>query len=841
MGSSFATRPAILAPGRPGLSHADLQNQVQAIARYLLDAGVPPGGVVIVVESDGADLLPLFLGITAIGACAPVNPALSRSELEFHLPDIDADAIIVRDKASQAGLLGRVLSLKVFEAAEFRQLTLPADAPALPKPDADAEALLLHTSATTGRPKLVPLSHRHLRGMAANAIEAFGLTAHDRFLSLMPLFHLQGLISSIAQLSVGGSVVCTPGFDAPRFSQWVEEYRPTWYTAGPALHAAILPVAQAHEDDLRRANLRFARSIGARLAPHLLEELERALSAPVLEGYGLTETGTVTSNPLPPGQRKPGSAGLARGAEVAILDASGKPLPARTHGQIAVRGPAVFSGYRDNELATSQSFHDGWFLTGDLGWLDEDGYLFIDGRLKEMINRGGEKVLPGEIDDVLLSYPGVARAAAFALPHPTLGEDVAAAVVVRAGAQVDPAGLRRYASAHLAPFKVPRRLFFVDSIPVGATGKPKRGELSERMASLQADFVPPGAGTEARLAVIWQRLLNLPRVGRHDDFFALGGDSFAMTLLMAELAEEFGDSTAKFDESEFFARADIATLARLLDGGGPSHAQPLAQRPPYVVLQREGARRPFFCIPGADENPYYFRELAQFVGEDQPFYVIRDPQPLEQRGRLSVEQTAARFLGYLRSVQPAGPYLLGGHCFGGIVAFEVARQLHAIGEEVARLVLFEVPTPGYPRLRQTWKGYGRVALDLVRGRRRVGSRDALSHVRIVSVLAGGKLRDAGLRLLRRTRAAHLPGEPEHPNVWAARVYAPETHHGHVTCFLAADEPHSHQILENPLLGWRDYVRGPFVVRHTPGRAEAIFRHPHVRTLAAHLRQVLDGA
>lgn len=838
--------PALLSLGHAPLSHGELFDHSRAVATFLLQAGVPRGAAVIVVEPDPAKVLPLFLGISSIGACAPVNPALSRSELEFHLPDIDADAIIVRDKNSPAGLLGRILSLQIFETAQLSAQALRRLRPApFPPPDPDGEALLLHTSATTGHPKLVPLSLRRLEAMTSIAVRAFGLSAADRLLGMMPLFHLQGLMSALAQLAVGGSVVCTPGFDAARFPQWIEQFRPTWYTAGPALHAAILPVARSMTNSPGHHGLRFVRSVGARLSPQLLTNLEQALAVPVLEGYGLTETGTVTSNPFPPGARKPSSAGPAFGAEVVILDSGFAPLPPRRQGQIAVRGPAVFTGYRDNELATRQSFHDGWFLTGDLGWLDEDGYLYIDGRLKEMINRGGEKVLPGEIDDVLMSHPSVARAAAFALPHPTLGEDVAAAVVPRPGCTLDEAALRRYAASHLATFKIPRRLFVVDSLPLGATGKPRRAVLSEQMAGRVSDHRPPVSPLEIRLAGIWQRLLNVPRVGLADDFFALGGDSFAMTLLMTELHEEFGETAARLDESEFFASPDVATLARLIeDCSPPSGKPPVAQRPPYVVLQREGRLQPFFCIPGADENPYYFRELAQFLGEDRPFYVVRDPQPLEQRGRQTVEQVASRFLQYIRTVQPAGPYLLGGHCFGGIVAYEAARQLRDRGDHVARLVLFEVPTPGYPKLLRAWRGYGRVAFDLLLGRKQIRGRDALEHLQVFSSLARRRAQDAGLRLLLGARSSSspgLPGSPEQPNVWAARVYAPRPHHGRVTCFLAADEPHSHQILDNPLLGWRDFVRGEFEIRHTPGRADAIFRHPHVRQLAHQLRHVLDTA
>ena len=328
-----------------------------------------------------------------------------------------------------------------------------------------------------------------------------------------------------------------------------------------------------------------------------------------------------------------------------------------------------------------------------------------------------------------------------------------------------------------------------------------------------------------------------PAVGLHDFFDQLRGGKPRHHRRQNDFA------AARFDEADFFASPDIATLTRLLGGSARPCPRPVAQRPPYVVLQREGTRRPFFCIPGADENAYYFRELAQSLGEDQPFYVLRDPVPPEQRGRLTVEQVAHRFLGHIRTVQPAGPYFLGGHCFGGIVAYEAARQLHEQGERVSRLVLFEVPTPGYPRLHAAWRGYGGVAADFLSGRRRIHARDAFAHLRALSGLVRRRLSDAGLMLLRQSRlwgAAQFPGESGQPNVRAARIYTPKPHHGPVTCFLAADEPHSHLILENPLLGWRDYVRGAFEVRHTPGRAKTFFRHPHVRDLAAQLRTILDS-
>lgn len=823
--------PALLAPGRPALSRSALVRKSAGIAHALAAAGLPAGAVVAAVEPDPYELLPMLLGVSAFGAFAPLNPALTPAELEFHLPDLRPSALIVHSLDSPAAAQGRMQDLRIFETR--RLLALADAAPAAdfpPPPQPDAVALLLHTSATTGRAKLVPLSHRRLQVMADIAARHFELSSRDCLLGMMPLFHLQGLIAALTQFACGGAVVATRGFDAAQFPEWLVAFRPTWYTAGPALHAAILPAARRCRETVRSSSLRFVRSIGARLAPALLGQLEQVLGIPVLEGYGLTETATVACNPLPPGRRKPGSAGPPVGAEIVILGEDGAPLPPGRQGQIAVRGPSVFDGYRDNEEANRLAFRDGWFLTGDLGWLDEDNYLFIGGRLKEMINRGGEKVLPGEVDDALLSHPAVEKAAAFAIPHPTLGEEVAAAVVLRPGAAAPEHELRRHAASLLSPFKVPRRILFLDSLPAGATGKPKRAELAALLASAAPPDLPPETDCERRVARIWERLLNVERPSRHSDFFSLGGDSFALTLLMTELEIEFGPHAAAIDESEFFASPDIATLARLLEGDGGSPRGPaVREKPPAIVLQREGALPPLFCLPGADENPYYFRELAQCLGSGRPFFILRDPRPIHQRGTYTLEQAAARCLESLRSIRPDGPYLLAGHCYGGVLAFETARQLLAAGAPVERLVLFEVPAPGHPKIARHWRRYLRAAAQVLAGRRAVSLRELAEHGKLLARL--------GRRRLPAPAAVAPP--PAHPNVAAMHAYRPKPLSCPVSHFISADETRKTEILDNPLLAWREYVRGPFDVHPTPGPAGSIFRYPHVRALAERLRAVLD--
>jgi acyl-CoA synthetase (AMP-forming)/AMP-acid ligase II len=344
-------------------------------------------------------------------------------------------------------------------------------------------ALVLHTSGTTSRPKLVPLTHRNVCASAHHIAATLELSPMDRCLNVMPLFHIHGLMAAVlASLEAGGSVFCTPGFSALKFFSWLQEADPTWYTAVPTMHQAILARAERNPRILAAARLRFVRSSSSSLPPRVMAELEKTFRAPVIEAYGMTEAAhQMASNPLPPRPRKPGTVGVAAGPEVAVMDEEGRILPAGSPGEVVIRGPNVTPGYQANPGANATSFTHGWFRTGDQGVLDPDGYLTITGRLKEIINRGGEKISPREVDEVLLDHPAVQQAVAFAVPHPTLGEEVAAAVVLRDGARATEEELRAFASGRLAPFKVPRTLLFLEEIPKGPTGKLQRIGLAAKL------------------------------------------------------------------------------------------------------------------------------------------------------------------------------------------------------------------------------------------------------------------------------------------------------------------------------------------------------------------------
>ncbi len=395
---SAAGAPALLAPGRDPLTFGGMLRQAEAVTATLRGAGVRGYEAVAVVLPDGPELVTTFLGVTAAAVCAPLNPLFREAEIEFCLASIGPAAVIT-DPAlnSPAATVARRMNIPVLEAtagARKAEVRSPDGPPHKGMRHPDGAALLLHTSGTTSTPKLVPLTHANLREMAGNTQRILGLTAADRFFGMMPLFHLQGLMSALAQLAAGGSVVCTSGFKAERFLDWLQEFRPTWYTAGPALHRATLESARARQDGFARVPLRFVRSIGAAMPPTLLADLETALGVPVLEGYGMTEAGVITSNALGPGEYRAGSTGRSAGLEVAVMDGDGAFLPPDHDGEIVVRGPAVMPGYAGPQTDGS-TFRDGWFRTGDLGRLDAVGFLYITGRLKEIINREARRSCRG--------------------------------------------------------------------------------------------------------------------------------------------------------------------------------------------------------------------------------------------------------------------------------------------------------------------------------------------------------------------------------------------------------------------------------------------------------------
>ena len=487
----------ILAPERRPLTYSRLYGQVVNIVDALNSLGIGRNDRVAIVLPNGPEMAAAFVAIGSGATTAPLNPAYRAEEFRFYLNDLSAKALVVEQGSDSpavavAGELGvPVVELIADDAGPAGAFTLSGSgsgsgggAPAQGGPAEPSDvALVLHTSGTTSRPKIVPLSHANVTASARNIAATLALAPQDRCLNVMPLFHIHGLMAAVlASLSAGASVFCTPGFNALKVFAWMEEARPSWYTAVPTMHQAILARAARNPDAVKATQLRLIRSSSSSLPPQVMAALEETFGAPVIESYGMTEAShQMASNPLPPAPRKPGSVGIAAGPDVRIMDPDGNLLDNGATGEIVIRGENVTGGYEANEKANRESFTDGWFRTGDLGVVDEDGYLTISGRIKEIINRGGEKISPREVDEVLLDHPGVAQVVTFAVPHDKLGEDVAAAIVATEGAVVDAQSIRAFAAERLADMKVPRTILFLEEIPKGATGKLQRIGLAEKL------------------------------------------------------------------------------------------------------------------------------------------------------------------------------------------------------------------------------------------------------------------------------------------------------------------------------------------------------------------------
>ena len=480
---------AIAVPDGPKLTYRRLREEVARTADALAALGVGRQDRVAFVLPNSLETIVVFLAAATAGTAAPLNPAYKEEEFRFYLEDTEAKALIVRPGAAEAArrALPAGAALIECDVDETGTVRLRGDGArsngrTAAAPGADDVALVLHTSGTTSRPKQVPLRQRNLHYSALNIAATYSLAPSDVALCAMPLFHIHGLMAStMATLSSGGIVVVPSRFDPMSFWAVAKDFGVTWYSAVPTIHQMLL-MRNRGERPAGAERLRFIRSSSSALAAETMRELESRFGAPVLEAYGMTEAShQMASNPLPPGEHRAGTVGRETGIKIGIMDEDGGLLPAGTPGEVVIQGPSVIDGYANNPEANAAAFTSGWFRTGDQGRLSDDGYLAIVGRLKEMINRGGEKIAPREIDEVLLQHPAVAEAVAFGTPHEKWGEEVAAAVVLKGEASEKE--LLTFARERLADYKVPRTLFIVEEIPRTATGKIQRRNVAAALNS----------------------------------------------------------------------------------------------------------------------------------------------------------------------------------------------------------------------------------------------------------------------------------------------------------------------------------------------------------------------
>lgn len=825
-----AARPkqeALCALDGRSVTYGELPQHLGAVQQWLVGAGIPFGQVLGLAMTNGVDMAITLLGACLHASLSPLDPDLGTAELRTILLQMGAQGILTdRAYAGKLGPLATELGIPLF-LLPFQEGGKPGalagSGPADVELPPETHVLLLHrTSGTTGTSKRVPLLARNVGIQARNTAESLGLTDRDRIVNVMPIFHMHGFGCLSGTLWSGGTVVCTPGHDGQQYAERVREHRPTWFSASPTILNDILRVHRLDPLLKEEAPYRFIRSLSAAIPLGLAEEIERTMVAPLVEQYGLTEAlSPVIANQPPPGTRKLGSIGKAFRCEVRIVDPQGVEVPAGSVGEITLKGPGVIDGYAEPAEVNAKAWFGTAFRTGDLGFVDDDGWCHITGRSKEEINRGGEKISPYEVEAALSGHPGVKVAAAFAFHHPTLGEEVALAYIPESE-PVLAEDLRRWMLGRIAAFKIPKKFLVVDALPTTATGKVKRYVLAELLRELPlegatetdpnvhmepyeravAQAFAPGSGTEVApeilpanyiqrtVALVWGQELGLERILLTDDFFLLGGDSLSGIRICARLAEMLCCHLGLVD---LFRHPKMHDFALEL-----SHQTVVPRWTNLAPIRLAGDKTPLVCVHG-DEGNY---NVPRLLHADRPFIGFMH-QGEDGRGmpHRTIHGIAQHYADELLDARPDGPYILSGFSMGGVVAFEMAQILRSRGKEVPWLVLFDARGPAF----NWWRYAPRSKLADLRGE--------LLRPRCERYLERGQAIPYNLRnfyIINTYRRA-------------LERYRPLPYEGKVLLIRSKQRAHEPN-------GWQQLLRGEWRTHVLPGEHLTLLREPHVRAV-----------
>jgi acyl-CoA synthetase (AMP-forming)/AMP-acid ligase II/aryl carrier-like protein len=820
--------PALLAPGSEPCSYASLAAHLDATVVALRAALPDTNRIIALALGSDANGCAALVAAMAAGVCAPVDPATSAAEMDAFLAHVHP-ALVIVDEAGLArhgsafahhGVRVARLAGRAGRMAGVFDLNVPAalGPPGDPLVDpASSVVLLLRTSGSTGEPKMVPHTMHRLMHAIDASCALLSIDSGDRCLNARPLYHVHAIVHIIGSSLVGGASIVFPRqIGARALIDGCATWKPTWYSASPALHRDVLAVLQTRSATFEHV-LRFVRSAGAPLDPLVTVAVETALGVPMIEGYGATEAPTVTISPLPPQPQRPGSVGRALGCEVRIVD-----------GEVWARGENVAPAYATRGQAQPIVDDDGWYHTGDVGYLDADGFLFLTGRFSERINVGGVKISPETVERALRAYPGVADAVAFALPHPTLGEHVAAIVVMQPGAAFDGAVLSGYTRRTLPTHAVPNVIRAAGAIQRDGNGKLRRHELATALVrELEAERSAPGrkpADTDSlrhALTRIWEDILERSPIDLEENFFAAGGDSMRSLRLTARVAETFGvdlspDTLLAAPTIDALADAVVAAARR----GKPSR---------LLALRASGSRPALFFYDGdINGGGLYCRFLLDAFGTDQPIYLIR-PAGVFGDDVPAVEAMAEADVALITSVAPAGPYRLAGFCNGGTVAFEVARRLEAAG---ARVDVLALVASSALNARLAWLA------------KLCGGNDTVFRLvrRVANRLRGGSLIEQmpdivrGLSPWTTGKKAHFAG-PEFVRYGERLLhYFPQRYERAIDLIWADDD--YPPLPGDPTMGWGYVTR---VRRHTMRGTHVTMLTDHVGELGVILRRIVDAA
>lgn len=820
--------------------YRDLPHRLAAMQQWLRGEGGMRGEVYGVAMSNGAMLALVLLGASLAASLTPLDAEMGVAELIAVLKHVGARGVIT-DEAHKEKLsaVARELSIRLLVVRQEEGAPLgtlagePVGNATFEHPGPEHVLLLHRTSGTTGTSKRVPLRALNISTQARNTAESLRLTHDDRIVQVMPLFHMHGFGCLTGTLWSGGTVVCTPGHDGSRFPEWVDAFKPTWLSAAPTI---LRDIARAHANDpdlSTRVPLRFVRSLSAAIPMALIEELERTTKAPLVEQYGLTEAlSPVIANVPPPGPRRLGTLGKPFNNEVRIVGEDGEERATGEIGEIVLRGAGVIKGYAEAPDVNARSWFGEWFRTGDLGLVDDDGFVHLTGRLKEEINRGGEKIGPQEVEEAIAGHPGVKAAAAFATPHPTLGEEVTLAYVPVNGA-LEADDLRRWMQERIAPQKVPKRFYALPALPVTATGKIRRTELARIVhegehpslenrttaglteayekavaqalevghdAHVNSDGRNPATYVERVVAMVWGQELGRDRLLLSDDFFLLGGDSLSGVRASVRLSEILG---TKVDLADLFRSPTLGRYAEEIGANGREQ-----RWKNLAPIRTHGHLMPFVCVHG-DEGNY---NLPRLLDHGRPFYGFMHQGEDGQGMRYQTIRSIARhYVNELRDAIPEGPCILAGFSTGGVIAFEMARILRGLGREVPVLVILDARGPKF----NWWLHAPRTKLADLRGE--------FLRPRCERYLRRGEVIPYKLRNFYVINTYRR----------AVERYKPAPYAGDVL-FI-----HSTQREHDPT-GWEDLFQGNVTYRTVEGSHLNILREPNVRELAAVIRRHLEA-
>lgn len=713
----YADKTAIIYEEKQ-ITFRQLRIILDLVNEQLFQFGVSPKDSIVICFPDTIDTLISFLAISRFAVCVPINPSSTRQELTHILDGSKVKHLLLSDQQEIFSEELNPLNVNVIRIKPFIDPDNSVSGWTVPlelSVDANDTALMLHTSGTTSKPKLAPLSHRNLLTSIRNLVSSLELTEHDSCLNMMPPFHIGALLDLLlAPLSLGNTVIIAKSPQPDEFFALMNRHKPSWFQAVPTMLQAMM---KYDSDDAKTyfascQNLAFIRAVSSKLDLTLRKSIEQQFDVPVIEIYGMTETAGVICSP-PKQQIKPSSVGKPVSQSVVILDGEGNQANAGKTGRIIVKGDNVFSGYGllSHEKKTDD-FIDGWFLTGDEGYFDEQGYLFLTGRTKEMINRGGEKIAPLEIDEVAVTYPDVEEVAAFAMPHASLGESVAIAVVSDKMLNVE--HFKQYLSQFLSPYKIPQKIIYLDALPKNKGGKLLRHQLPaliDEQNNTDPEDELPLDGLEQQVADLWKATLQVESIRRNDDFFELGGDSLSTLSFLTALQNCYQCQLSPVDLYDHptldqFKQHLQSVLEQVVQEKQahytdelPSEKSKMLQaylagwkgkrlhKDAWIVgLNTLSSKRPvFWCAQGFEEIEW----LAQALGQDQPMYGMRSLSLIGEKSTVDNQLLAKRYVDELLDLQKEDGYIIGGFCEGGKIAFEMALELQRRHKDVALLLLHD--------------------------------------------------------------------------------------------------------------------------------------------------------